>query len=512
MGPAQGGALGGLDAAVGAHHGHVQTGVVAAHLILPIEHAELAKVLNVIRPVAVLDLHTPAADGGRIGVWRIFAGVHGQLGGAVFIQGHSRKLLRSNRLALGQGIVVIFVLGAVEAVQLTPVDIGAAVQIERANDGTALFTEAVNLRFTGGVHGHARVAAEYVAAAVLAGETGNDIGVVLVLGLRLGHIDEARRVAVVHGAAVVDTHQAAGIGIGQVALYRDSGGLRGAGPQEAPVVLAHQAAHVGGGAVIGPDIQGIPGYGAVDDLALVKARNGADVDYLSGAVYQTEFRIGFLGLGSGIGFGGIFKMGDGFVVSQQDQVGDLTVGGDPAKQACVVSFRADVKSCDRIAVAGVGQVKGHSLADGGLGIVVAGMVAVAPFVAPVVQIRILGNHGMAALQQRLVFFKELTQRVQVPGAAHPDHIRHVRLAGADALGEMGIEIEGILLFNLLFNLGIGGGTGEIDDGILHRQLLIETVAKQVLPVDQVGIQGEELIVPHRNGLAELYLIAVVGYL
>ena len=89
VGPAQGGALGGLDAAVGAHHGHVQTGVVAAHLILPIEHAELAKVLDVIRPVAVLDLHPPAADGGRIGVLRIFAGVHGQLGGAVFIQGHS---------------------------------------------------------------------------------------------------------------------------------------------------------------------------------------------------------------------------------------------------------------------------------------------------------------------------------------------------------------------------------------------------------------------------------------
>ena len=507
VGSAQGALLGGLDAAVGSHQGHVQTGVVAAHLILPIEHTELAKILDVIRPVTVLDLCAPAADGGRIGIFRIFARVHGQLRGAVFIQGLSRKLLRGNRLAHGIGDILI--LGAVEAVQLIPVDIGAAVQVVGANDGAALFAEAVNLCFTGGAHGHARVAAEYVAAAVLAGEAGNDIGIVLILGLRLGHIDEARRVAVVHGAAVVDTHQAAGIGIGQVALYRDSGGLRGAGPQEAPVVLAYQTAHVGGGAVIGPDIQGIPGYGAVDDLALVKARNGADVDYLSGAVYQAEFRIGFLGLGSGIGFGGIFKMGDGFVVSQQDQVGDLTVGGDPAKQACVVSFRADVKSCYRIAVAGVGQIKGHfSLADGCLGIVAkAGTVAVAPFVAPVVQIRILGNHGTAALQQRLVFFKELAQRVQVPGAAHPDHIRHVRLAGADALGEMGIEIEGILLFNL----GIGGGTGEIDDGILHRQLLIETAAKQVLPVDQVGIQWEEGIVPHTDGIAQGHRFAVVEY-
>ena len=114
---------------------------------------------------------------------------------------------------------------------------------------------------------------------------------------------------------------------------------------------------------------------------------------------------------------------------------------------------------------------------------------------------------MAALQQRLVFFKEFAQRVQMPGAAHPDHIRHVRLAGADALGEMGIEIEGILLFNL----GTGGGTGEIDDGILHRQLLIETAAKQVLLVDQVGIQWEEGIVPHTDGIAQGHLVAVVEY-
>ena len=329
VGPAQGGALGGLDAAVGAHHGHVQTGVVAAHLILPIEHAELAKILDVIRPVAVLDLYAPAADGGRIGVLRIFAGVHGQLGGAVFIQGHSRKLLRGNRLA--HGIVVIFVLGAVEAIQLIPVDIGAAVQVEGTDDGTALFAQAVNLRFTGGVHGHARVAAEHVAAAVLAGETGDDIGVILVLGLRLGHIDVARCVAVVHGAAVVDTHQAAGIGIGQVALHRDAGGFRGAGPDKAPVVLAHQTAHVGGGAVIGPDIHGITGYGTVDDLALVEARNGANVDFLAGAVYQAEFRVGGLLLVSGVGFGGVLKMGDGFVVPQQNQVADLAIGGNPAK-------------------------------------------------------------------------------------------------------------------------------------------------------------------------------------
>ena len=162
----------------------------------------------------------------------------------------------------------------------------------------------------------------------------------------------------------------------------------------------------------------------------------------------------------------------------------------------------------RIAVAGIGQIKGHCpVADGLLGTKV-GTVAVAPLVAPVVQVRILGDHGAVALQQELVFIKEPAQRVQVPGAAHPDHIRHVRLAGADALGEMGIEIEGILLFNL----GIGGGTGEIDDGILHRQLLIETADKLVLLVDQAGIQWEEGIVPHMDGIAQVHRFVVVEYL
>ena len=148
------------------------------------------------------------------------------------------------------------------------------------------------------------------------------------------------------------------------------------------------------------------------------------------------------------------------------------------------------------------------MADGRLGIVgKPGTVAVAPLVAPVVQVRILGNHGVVALQQGLVLVEELAQCVQVPGAADPDHIRHIRLAGADALGEMGIEIEGILLFNL----GAGAVSGEIDDGILDRQLLIETAFEQVLPIDQIGIQGEELIVSHRNGIAERNRMAVVGY-
>ena len=317
-----------------------------------------------------------------------------------------------------------------------------------------------------------------------------------------GDLQIACRVAVVHGAGVV-AYQTGGIDVGIVAAQGDPRCLGGAGADGAPVVPAHQAADVDGGHIISGQAHPVAGDGAVREIALVPAHQRTHIDGLHAVGYEVAlFLVGY-GVGRPAG-----------TFANEHQIADTAEFIDPAEEAHLIGGTLNVQVLDHMVPAIVGDEIGIRLGADGL-LAQEGLAEVSlPIVPSVAQIQVLPQ-GAAGSEQSFVLGIESAQGIQVPGAAQVQHAGLALQGGAEAAGEIGIEIVGAGLVILpdgeLLIEGAGLGVAVIVQHIRREPVEIVFLAALGSHRDPVLVgQGSGAVSQLDHGLPVVALFGQIG--
>ena len=454
------------DAVFKADVGEVVAGVAAAHLALPVHHAEGAQVGGD-DPIAVVDAAAAAAgDDAGVGIGRRggvgVVVVVGAGGGDGAEAGEGEGLQAALTHGAGAGGVLIVV-----EVYLTHKAERTAAEVAAGGDAAGGGGEAVGVRAGGHQRRGAVAAAD--GAGVLAGEAAQD------------HTAAAELVDldVRHGVASGDqaagaAGQAAQVHTGVVAAAGELRCADGAGADGAAVV-ADQAAQVEDTALVGVAADGVARGGAVVDSALAAASQRAGVGGAQGDGTPEGDRAGGLA-------GEEDDIAQGAAV-QTEETGVGTVLGTGEGHGGDGVFAAVVDVGEG---SGIGGADGLLDGDGGT------IKAVVPVIGGVVDGALLLEHG-AAGQGRAVLGVVEAERVQLPGGADGDLRGGIRAVGTlgDAAGEVGGEPVGDVI-RLQLQVEVGGDLGGVHqvDGQREEVVVVCLVNKDGIGgVEDVGLLG-----------------------